>query len=326
MKKRNPNLLLSDKFADNAGFYPPEPHPHSQTFKIFETTLMRLLFANFKWYGLEPYEANAIERLLINNGKVCAIKTSFDIDTETPDGIFYGYYGTDVNNITYDFYGRCNKASVSGLNGKVYVADDPSNFVVGFDSMYYYQLNTMATPIVTYVRYLAKELDEAYQTLKVAAETRKSGIVFQCSNKRSEQLLKQVLKNRSENSPYIIITSDIGNETETLFRPPNSQDLTEYYQYFINTWGIVLDILGFENSGNNKRERLVVSESERNRSLSRYVGADRLQARKNFAEELNKKFGTNIQVENYLASMITENGNDANIYGEQVKEDVPDRM
>ena len=71
---------------------------------------------------------------------------------------------------------------------------------------------------------------------------------------------------------------------------------------------------------------MIVSESERNRSLSRYVGADRLQARKIFAEELNKKFGTNIQVENYLASMITENGNDANIYGEQVKEDVPDRM
>lgn len=74
MKKRNPNLLLSDKFADNAGFYPPDPHPHSQTFKIFETTLMRLLFANFNGMVLNHMKLMPLNGYLLTMVKYAPLK------------------------------------------------------------------------------------------------------------------------------------------------------------------------------------------------------------------------------------------------------------
>lgn len=83
----------------------------------------------------------------------------------------------------------------------------------------------------------------------------------------------------------------------------------------MNTWGFVLDLLGMENNSQNKKERLVVTEAEMNRSLSRYLGANRLMARKLFAKNCNEKFGTNIKVENYLDSIVNENPNEANTYG-----------
>lgn len=323
-KKKNPVKLYSNMSAEFAGLPPIDPKPKS--YNIFKDSLMRLLYSNFKWYGLEEYEANMIERMLISTGRVCGLRTNFDIETQTPDNIFFGYYGTDVDNVEYDFYGRSTKASVSGFNGKVYRAETPNDFVVGFDSTCYYFYNVGIPPIETYVRYLAEELNQAYETLKVAAETRKSGIVFQCQTQRSKQLLEQILKNRSLNSPYIVVTSNLGEETETLFRPPNSSDLTEYYTYFINTWGIVLDILGLENNGNSKRERLIVNESVQNQSLARYIGGDRLQARKRFAKELNNKFGMNVRVENYLSSLVVESPNNANIYGEESENNVDKQL
>lgn len=46
-----------------------------------------------------------IEYNLIFRGRVCAIRSRFDVETKTPDGIFYGAYGSETNNVTYDFMG-----------------------------------------------------------------------------------------------------------------------------------------------------------------------------------------------------------------------------
>lgn len=173
----------------------------------------------------------------------------------------------------------------------------------------------LTTPLYSYVDILADELDRSYCAWQVAAETRKLGMVFQCQNQKSANILKDVLKRISENDPYVIINSDISDQTDVLWNSSNTQGISEYHMHFMNTWGFVLDLLGMENNSQNKKERLVVTEAEMNRSLSRYLGANRLMARKLFAKNCNEKFGTNIKVENYLDSIVNENPNEANIYG-----------
>ena len=140
-------------------------------------------------------------------------------------------------------------------------------------------------------------------------------MVFQCSNKKSSNILKQILKKLSDNDPFVVVDADIDNQMEPIFSSGSAQGINEFHMHFMNTWGMVLDLLGLENNSQNKRERLVVTEAEMNRSLSRYLGANRLRARKTFAENWSKKTGLDIRVENYLDSIIQENSNDANTYG-----------
>lgn len=321
MRKKLPFIPVqpADKMAEFAGFLPPEynfNHKRSNKFSIFRDSIIKLLFSNFRWEGLTEREQKTIEYNLIFRGRVCAIRSRFDVETKTPDGIFYGAYGSETNNVTYDFYGFPNQATCTGLNGQIFTANSPDDFEVGFDSSdNIYQFGMLTTPLYSYVDILADELDRSYCAWQVAAETRKLGMVFQCQNQKSANILKDVLKRISENDPYVIINSDISDQTDVLWNSSNTQGISEYHMHFMNTWGFVLDLLGMENNSQNKKERLVVTEAEMNRSLSRYLGANRLMARKLFAKNCNEKFGTNIKVENYLDSIVNENPNEANIYG-----------
>ena len=309
-----------DKAAEFAGMqnqFVEAPCNHSRLYYIFRDTIFRLLYSNFKWYNITEQEARMIEFMLINNGRICAVKTEFNMDERTPDGVFFGMFGTDVDGITYDFYGNPEKASCSGYNGKIFKANDTDHFVLGFDTKAVFQSNMYVRTLVNYVDNLAEELDRSYSAWKVAAETRKCGMAFNCKSERSAKLLRRTLKELSENNPYVVVNGEINDDIEVMFSPNNTDGLSEFHMNFMNCWGFVMDLLGLENNSQNKRERLVVTEAEMNRSLSRDLGADRLAARKVFAEECNKKFGTDIKVENYLASMVTELPNEANEYGVQ---------
>lgn len=287
----------------------------------FRDSILRLLYSNFAWYGLEPDEANMIENFLILEGRVCAIKESFSVEDQTADGVYFGRFGTDVPDMRWDFYGNPLKASCSGFSGYIAKADSPDNFVLGFDTMAVQRSQNMTMPLFTYIDDLAVELDKAYSAWKVATETRKIGMVFQCSTPASEKLLKSVLKDLSDGSPFVVVQGDLQGGTEQVqFAPGTGGAIEEFHMNFMNAWGMVLDILGLENNSQNKRERLVVSEAELNRSLSRYLAADRLRARQIFAEQITKKFGRQVTVENYLASIVDETPEDANKPGRQGEE------
>lgn len=319
-KHRLPFLPVpdSEKTAEYAGFqYQMESHcDRGELYNIFRDTITRLIYSNFKWYGLEDYEASLIEWMLINVGRVCAVKTSLDLNSRTPAGVWFGRYGTDIDNMEYDFYGNPMKASCSGYNGQIFKANSQADFALGFDTNAIIKSQYITPPVVTMIEPLARLLYNHYMAWRVSVETNKSGVIFQTSTAKSAKILRQALKKISENDPYIVIEgSDIVNETNILFADRADGTISAYWENFMNTWGCVMDILGLENNSSNKKERLIVSEVELNRSLSRYTSSDRLSARKRFAEELNNKFGMNVQVENYLTSTITENGNEANNYG-----------
>lgn len=284
---------------------------------VFKDTITRLVYSNFIWYGLESYEAQAIESMLITNGVVGAIKSKFDIATETPSGVFFGKY-SQLGDM-YDFYGRPTSAMVTGLNGKELISNDYSGWCVGFDTTAITVLRPTTPPLYTYIHRLAYELDFAYQALQVAVETHKQGMIFKVNSTSEEKILKDVLRKISANNPYIIIRGgdDLRDIDPVLFAPSSSQAVSDYYDNFQNAWSLVLDLIGLEHSSQQKKERLVVDEAQQNNSLARYAGADRLRARKIFADELNSKFGLNVKVENYLRSIAEEAQNNADKYGEQ---------
>lgn len=320
--KKGIPLTDADKTAEFAGFQytatPPAPQ-HSKHYRYFQESLRRLVYSQFKWYGLSDAESQMLEYLLINEGRACAIKTEFNLETRTPDGVFFGRPGTDVDGLLYDFYGNPTRISCTGFNDSVFRAYDPDHFVIGFDTSAHIRSQSMITPISTYIDELASDLDNAYSAWRVAAETRKSGMVFNVVDPKSKSLLQSVLQRLTANDPWVIISGNntaFEQMTVPQFAPNNTQALADYHDNFMNTWKLVLDLLGLENSQDDKKERLVVAEAVANKNLSRYLAGDRLKARQTFCDEINEKFGTDYQVENYLASIASETPSEANIYGD----------
>lgn len=292
---------------------------HSKHYPIFRDSLYRLIYSNFKWYGIDEFQSRAIEYFLLNEGRVCAIKTEFSLEERTPDGIFFGRPGTDVPNLRYDFYGLPTQCSCTGFNDAIYRAMDTEHFAIGFDTCANFRNQSMIRPTIAYIDQLAEDLDDAYSIWRVAAETRKSGMVFNVPDEKSAGILKRILNKISGNDPWVVTWGNnqaFAETTQPFFAPNNTQALTDYHDHFLNIWSSVMDLIGLENNPSNKKERMIVSEAESNKNTSRYLAADRLKARKEFADEINRKFGTSIRVENYLASIAQETMNNANVYGD----------
>lgn len=297
---------------------------HSKLYPLFRETILRLLYANFEWTGdITPIEAAAVERKLIETGRVVAVSSSFDPLAMTPGGVYYGTFGvpTSAGNasvygdpdveLTYDFYGQPSAASCVGLNGVIF--NSPSDrFVIGYDTMCINLTSPMVTPLMSYIDTLAENIDNAYSAWRVSVETNKLGMVFNTPDETSSRVLQKVLEKISANAPFVITRGNMSERVDATYRPGGQSAIGAFYQNYLNAWSLVLDMLGVENESAQKRERMVVEEAVRNNSLSKAIGYDRLHARQLFAEQVREKLGKNIEVKNAYTALLDEddaNGN-----------------
>lgn len=302
--------MFADKQYQYAGHTDAFAFRETPRKRLFEETILKLLYSNFVIDGIEIYESRLINKLAITEGQYCAVRKY--------GSIFYGRSGGTADNVQQgstnvnpyvDFYGMPTSITCTGYNGEVIEANSPKDFVLGFDNCAVNRRAILTRPLITYVKQLAFELDDAFQAWKVAAETRKLGMIFECNNAQSKKVLQQALSKITENDPFIITTNQIKETTSVFYNTTNMSGLSEFHSYFMNVWGSVLDLIGIDNNSQNKRERLNVPELEMNRSLSKYVAAGRLRALNEFCDEHNEKFGTSIKARNYLAEVLSENDN-----------------
>ncbi len=281
---------------------------YTQRFQLFRQSVVKLLYSNFMWEGITAEEADSIEWYLLNEGRVCAVQSALDIEKNVPEGIHFGRFSCELSGDNMvDFYGNPTRGKCVGMNGKEIDAPTQEDFVLGFDSTATYLQSQLTNPLISFVDDLARQIDDAYGAWRVAIDTRKCGIAFTAQNQAEEEAIKKAVDGITENNPYLIVRNalDIGSTIQ--FNSTNLSGISEFHTNYINAWSAVLDMLGLENSPQNKKERLVVTEAENNRNLSKYLASDRLQAREKFADTINKKFGTNIKVYNYLAKRSEEN-------------------
>lgn len=309
------NLNMSDKTAEFAGMQYMIDKCGTGYRSIIVDQLRRLVYSRFKWYGPTNAEAHALEWALVTGGQVGIVRSKLDLMAQTPGGVFVGAIGQQ--NPEIDFYGNPLSVVITGLNGKTISATKQDDFVVGYDSMAHTNFGVLVDPYETKINNYATLIDNALQMWIVAAETRKSGMVFQVATERQKKFLEKVLSKISGNSPYIVVLGDVsGVNTQANFAPSNTDALKDYHDYLLNCIGWALDDLGLENQPQQKQERLVVTEAKNNRNLSRYIGADSLLARKAICDELREKGIADWEVEFYLDSVGEESMNEANEEGD----------
>lgn len=273
---------------------------HRPMYGVIKNSIKRIIFSNFAWEGLTPIESRFIERSLIMYGRVAAVKSKFDIENRTPDGVYFGKI--NIYTDKFDFYGQpYGEIGITGLNG---IEIKSKDYAIGYDTTACNTLSAEIPPIYTVIDKLTQVVYEAYSAWVVARETSKSSTIITTNNHRSAKIIRTILNAISENNPYIVLENDPAMENITTDFRNNTEHVKVFYDNYINSWGMVLDILGCENAAPNKHERMIVGEMELNQSFSKYISADRMQAREMFADLVKEKCGKTITPYNYLHEII----------------------
>lgn len=162
----------------------------------------------------------------------------------------------------------------------------------------------------------AKDLAE----LKISIEnaivlSRKSAIIESDNSNEVNELLTQ-FNSHTLGNPVIIKKSRTTGDGNKTLAFGSSVDIEEYYSAFRNIITDFLTVTGLSSLVNpNKKERLIVAESECNEDIKNTLIQNRIDNRQYFIDEVNKKFNTDFKIQfnesvdlsNFESMMKTEN-------------------
>lgn len=162
----------------------------------------------------------------------------------------------------------------------------------------------------------AKDLAE----LKISIEnaivlSRKSAVIESDNSNEVNELLTQ-FNSHTLGNPVIIKKSRTTGDGNRTLAFGSSVDIEEYYSAFRNIITDFLTVTGLSSLVNpNKKERLIVAESESNEDIKNTLIQNRIDNRQYFIDEVNKKFNTDFKIQfnesvdlsNFESMMKTEN-------------------
>ena len=147
----------------------------------------------------------------------------------------------------------------------------------------------------------ASLLAETDISIRVACVNARIPAFFKASDDNTKESIEVMLE-RIENGEIAVIGTeeDLIDSPKTLTEAFNNQhvgtikELIELKQYLLGSW---YNELGLNANFNMKREAINESEADLNEDALLPLIDDMLESRKNAVEQVNKMFGTNIQVE-----------------------------
>lgn len=156
--------------------------------------------------------------------------------------------------------------------------------------------NLMHTNSVLEVSNFSKRLWDLDRTIDVNAKAQKTPILIRCDE--SQRLtLKNLYKQYTGNEPVIYGDKGLSARPIEVLTTGAPYVCDKLYELKTQIWNEALTYLGISNVSYQKKERLLQDEVQRNLGgtiASRY---SRLEARRQAAEEINRMFGLNIEVD-----------------------------
>ena len=270
--------------------------------------LKMLAVSLFTWKRLDKYAGTGASRFLelslYDLGRGVFIK-----DNEL------GYMALKVN--------PSDKLNVYNLPEKVEAWSLGYNKQFNFDDVVYIMNNELEKPTYEFMRLFAYRLYETERTIDLNLQAQKTPILIEGDTK-TILTLKNVYMQYSGNTPFIFGNKqfDISNKLNVLKTDaPYIIDKLDIHKHQI--FNDALTVLGIDNANTDKKERLITNEVESNEELIKYYLNCFYKTRKKACEEINEKFGLDVDIElnkdvidllNITENDIinTENGGDDN--------------
>lgn len=265
---------------------------NTRKFGFYRERLMELSISMFDWKNLpDSVDQRFLEMVLFTNGSVAFfrdddLKATGLNDEMTEDGTYLAL--PVVMNGQWDVYNvpRFRRAYASNGYNK---ALDNNNSVIIYN-------NLIRTNSVDTCEDYAMKLYDLDQTIMINARAQKTPILVQCEESQRLTMLN-LYKEYDGNQPFIFGDKnlDINGLKAINTEAPFVAD--KLYELKTQIWNEALTYLGISNINYQKKERMISDEVLRNQGgtiASRY---SRLMARRFAAEQINKMFGLDIEVD-----------------------------
>ena len=243
--------------------------------------LRMLATSLFTWKGLDDVAgigaSRFLEQTLYENGRACFVK-----DDEL------GYMALAVN--------PNDKLNIYHLPTKVMAWSIGYNKTFNFNDIVYIMNNEIQKPTMASLELFAYRLYETERTIDVNLLAQKTPILIEGDSK-TILTLKNVYMQYSGNVPFVFGNKqfDISNKLNVLKTDaPYIIDKLDVHKHQI--FNDALTILGIDNANTDKKERLITNEVESNEQLITYYLNCWYKTRKKACDEINEKFGLNIEI------------------------------
>lgn len=255
---------------------------NDQTMYDYLDRLKMLAVSLFSWKNLDKYAgvgaSRFLELSLYDLGRGVFIK-----DNEL------GYMALKVN--------PSDKLNVYELPTRVEAWSVGYNKQFNFDDVVYIMNNELEKPTFEYMKLFAYRLYETERTIDLNLQAQKTPILIEGDTK-TILTLKQVYMQYSGNTPFIFGNKqfDISNKLNVLKTDaPYIVDKLDVHKHQI--FNDALTVLGIDNANTDKKERLITNEVESNEELIKYYLNCFYKTRKNACDQINEKFGLDIDIE-----------------------------
>lgn len=253
---------------------------NSQTYKQYYNRLMELCISAFEWKNLpETVDPRFLELTLFANGSAIFFK----------DDIL-GYLGLQVM-----IAAPLNVYRIP-TNRRAFASNGYNKQLTEKDSVIVYN-NMIRTNSMLDVEMFARRLYEIDRTIDINVRAQKTPVLIKC-NENQRLTLENAYMKFDGNQPVIFAdnSSDVKTGFDVLSTgAPYVAD--KLYTLKTQIWNEALTYLGIANVDTEKKERLIVDEVARQQGgtiASRY---SRLNARRQAADQINRMFDLNIEVE-----------------------------
>ena len=251
-----------------------------QSFLFHVDYFKQILRSSFVWENL-PCEMpqRYIEKMLYYHGCIGFFKSK-------KLGFLVASKVTAVGKNAYDEPTQFIATLGNGLTEVV----EPCDIVIVYN-------NTLRQPSIKFVNYFAKRLETVDNTIEINLENLKIPFCVSCPEGQKETV-KEMFRKRERGEPFILLTEDFAthNQRVDFFKPEIPNLSTQLLDSKDRIRNEALTFFGINNCNVSKRERLVTGEVEQNNEQIEIVKLGMLEERQKAVENINEKFGTNIQV------------------------------
>lgn len=241
--------------------------------------LLNIALSRFEWVNLpSTMNARQLELDLLTTGSAAAVSL-FDkiINLRWVNANDLNIYNLPRNEI--EVYANNN------FNLRV----DKENYVIGFD-------NKLRMPLIYIIGQYAKRLKDIDLTIQAQTYAQRMTTLFTAPKEKQLSLIN-FLKKFNAQEPFVIGEPDF---TENLglnvIKVDTQFNIDKLYELKMQTLDEFLNYIGIQTSISGKKERLITDEVKASTSLADKLNLSFLGCRQKMCQNINEKFGLNIDV------------------------------
>lgn len=253
-----------------------------QTYEMYRRQLLNLAENVFNWKNMpENIDIGYLNRMLVEKGSIAFFHDEY-----------LGVLALPYSSIgTYDIYGRPTSIMVHAFNGKYYRRLNKGEFIIMYD-------NNGRYPIFKDILQFSERISMIKRTNDINIVQQRTPRIWKTSEDKKRSLMDTLHQIDSLNESVVSYDSlEIEDMTAVLAPAPYVADKLDLH--LEKEWGEFFRLIGVANLIEQKKERVIKDEiatSQGGTVASRY---SRFESRRVAVEEINKKWGTNIEFEFY---------------------------